>query len=162
MMIVSGRFDRNVAYGQAKDLARNWCTQGAAVYYRDDILPEVGTIGEANHVAKSVSGGAFGMPFLLDRFHGRALDKNLTCTNWNGNEGSSGIDLSSALSSTPLSSGLVAPGSAEGPSSGTEGSGISSPAGIIAALVALVLAAVGGAAAAFAPLLGGAGFALPF
>lgn len=162
MMIVSGRFDRNVAYGQAKDLARNWCTQGAAVYYRDDILPEVGTMGEANHVAQSVSGGAFGMPFLLDRFHGRALGESLTCTNWNGNEGSSGIDLSSALSSMPLSSGLVAPGFAEGPSSGTEGSGSSSPPGIIAALVALILAAVGGAAAAFVPLLGGAGFALPF
>lgn len=123
VMIVSGRFDRNVAYGQAKELARNWCSKGVAVHYRDDILPEIGTIGEDNHVAQAASGSAFGMPFLLARFHGRPLDTSATCRNFNGNEGSSAADLSSALSSVPLSSAFVADGSTSGGSSGRDGSG---------------------------------------
>ncbi|MEX3504225.1 lipase family protein [Corynebacterium sp. LK2510] len=127
VMIVSGLYDRNVAYGQAKDLARNWCANNVPVYYRDDIFPEIGPIGEYNHVAQSVSGAAFGMPFMLDRFHGRPLGPDVACRNFNGNEGSSGADLSSALSSMPLSSALVPPGSSSGTSSGTEGSGTIAP-----------------------------------
>ncbi|WP_019193966.1 lipase family protein [Corynebacterium timonense] len=162
VMIVSGRFDRNVAYGQAKDLARAWCGKGVPVYYRDDIIPEIGPIGEYNHVAQSVSGGSFGIPFLMDRFHGRELDASTLCTNWNGNEGSSAVDLSSALSSLPLSSGLVAPGAGEGSSSGVHGSGITSPEGTIAAIVAVVLAALGGVTVSLLPLLRNAGVTLPF
>lgn len=162
VMIVSGRFDRNVAYGQAKELARNWCGKDVPVYYRDDIIPEIGTIGEYNHVAQAVSGGSFGIPFLMDRFHGRELDTAKLCTNFNGNEGSSAVDLSSALSSLPLSSGLVAPGTTQGASSGTQGSGITSPAGTIAVIVGVILATLGGAAVALLPLLRSAGINVPF
>lgn len=128
VMIISGRFDRNVAYGQAKDLARKWCMNGAQVVYRDDTLPELGTIGEHNHVAQAASGAVFGMPFILDRFHGRELNPDTTCINFNGNEGgSSAVEMGSSLSSLPLSSALVPEGSSEGPSSGREGSSILAP-----------------------------------
>ncbi|WP_165164586.1 lipase family protein [Corynebacterium qintianiae] len=122
VMIVSGRFDRNVAYGQAKHLAQNWCAKGVPVLYRDDFLPEIGTLGEYNHVAQSVSGATFGMPFIVDAFHGRTPQETAVCTNWNGNAGSSEADASSAMSSLPMSSGLVMPGSSQGGSSGREGS----------------------------------------
>ncbi|MEJ6550154.1 alpha/beta fold hydrolase [Corynebacterium sp. USCH3] len=69
-MIVSGRHDKTVAYGQARELAAEWCADGAPVVYRDDILPE---ISDQNHFLQAVSGSAFGIPFLLDRFHGRPV-----------------------------------------------------------------------------------------
>lgn len=69
-MIVSGRHDKTVAYGQARELAATWCSAGAPVVYRDDILPE---ISDQNHFLQAVSGSAFGIPFLLDRFHGRPV-----------------------------------------------------------------------------------------
>ncbi|MCJ7857588.1 lipase family protein [Corynebacterium kalidii] len=69
-MIVSGRHDKTVAYGQARELAATWCSAGAPVVYRDDILPE---ISDQNHFLQAASGGAFGIPFLLDRFHGRPV-----------------------------------------------------------------------------------------
>lgn len=67
VMVVSGRHDDTVDYRQAKDLAATWCSRGAPVVYRDDVLPPLGTY---NHFAQAVSGAAFGIPFLLDRFHG--------------------------------------------------------------------------------------------
>ncbi len=69
-MIVSGRYDKTVAYSQARELAATWCSDGAPVVYRDDILPE---ISDQNHFLQAVSGSTFGIPFLLDRFHGRPV-----------------------------------------------------------------------------------------
>ena len=119
-MIVSGRYDQNVAYDQAKVLARAWCAKGVPVVYRDDILPAIATY---NHVAQAVSGGAFGIPFVIDAFHGRMPAQPTVCTNFDGNLGSSAADLSSAVSSLPLSSGFVPGGVETGLSSGTQGSG---------------------------------------
>ncbi|WP_235840550.1 lipase family protein [Corynebacterium liangguodongii] len=107
VMIVSGPYDRNVAYGQAKHLAQTWCAKGVDVVYRDDFLPELGALGEYNHVAQAVSGGSFGIPFIVNAFYGRGPAAGTTCTNFNGNTGSSVADSSSALSSMPLSSGLM-------------------------------------------------------
>ncbi|RAV31264.1 lipase [Corynebacterium heidelbergense] len=67
VMIISGRYDQNVEYHQAKDLAARWCEKGATVVYRNDVLPP---IGEYNHFAQAVSGHPFGVSFLLDRFNG--------------------------------------------------------------------------------------------
>lgn len=67
VMIISGRYDQNVDYRQAKDLARMWCKAGAAVTYRDDIMPPLGSY---NHFVQAVSGGPFGLKFLIDRFNG--------------------------------------------------------------------------------------------
>lgn len=53
--------------GQAKRLARDWHAAGAPVVYRDDVMPQV---GDYNHFVQAVSGGAFGVPFLVDRFRG--------------------------------------------------------------------------------------------
>ena len=69
-MVVSGRHDKTVDYTQARELAATWCTAGAPVVYRDDVLPE---ISDQNHFLQAVSGSAFGIPFLLDRFHGRPV-----------------------------------------------------------------------------------------
>lgn len=66
-MVVSGRFDRTVAYRQARDLSADWCRAGASVVFRDDVLPE---ISDRNHFLQAASGGAFGVPFLVERFHG--------------------------------------------------------------------------------------------
>ncbi|WKD56866.1 putative inactive lipase [Corynebacterium capitovis DSM 44611] len=104
VMVVSGRYDRNVDYSQAKSLARNWCAKGVNVYYRDDILPELGTLGEYNHVAQAASGSGFGMPFILARLRGDNADAPAYCTNFNGNGGSDAAALSAAVSSMPLSS----------------------------------------------------------
>ena len=65
VMIVSGRYDQNVEYKQGRDLAQHWRDHGGDVTYRDDILPP---IGEYNHFAQAVSGGAFGMPFIMSKF----------------------------------------------------------------------------------------------
>lgn len=69
-MVISGRHDLNVEYQQARDLASTWCGAGGQVVYRDDVLPEV---DEYNHFLQAVTGGAFGAPFLLDRFRGRPV-----------------------------------------------------------------------------------------
>lgn len=66
VMIISGRYDQNVEYQQAKELSRTWCEKGASVVYQDDILPP---IGEYNHFSQAVSGHPFGVTFLLERFH---------------------------------------------------------------------------------------------
>lgn len=65
VMIVSGRYDKNVEYNQGRDLAQRWKDRGGEVTYRDDILPP---IGEYNHFAQAISGGAFGMPFIMSTF----------------------------------------------------------------------------------------------
>lgn len=66
-MIVSGPHDPTVDYQQAKNLAGEWCQQGGAVVYRDDIMPP---LGDYNHFVQAVSGAPFGVGFLLDRFNG--------------------------------------------------------------------------------------------
>lgn len=65
-MIVSGRHDLNVEYQQARDLADNWCANGADVFYRDDVLPK---IDGYNHFAQAVSGAPFGVGFILAMFN---------------------------------------------------------------------------------------------
>lgn len=74
VMVISGRHDKNVEYNQAKELARQWCEKGARVEYRDDIMPPV---GEYNHFIQAVTGGAFGIDFILKRFRGEPLGR--TC-----------------------------------------------------------------------------------
>ncbi len=67
IMIVSGKYDENVEYNQAKQLAANWCAAGGNVTYRDDILPQWKGY---NHFMQSISGGAFGLGYMMDRFLG--------------------------------------------------------------------------------------------
>lgn len=74
LMVISGRHDKNVEYNQAKELACTWCEKGAQVEYRDDIMPPV---GEYNHFIQAVTGGAFGIDFILKRFRGEPLGR--TC-----------------------------------------------------------------------------------
>lgn len=69
-MIVSGQHDLNVEYLQGKQLAQRWCAAGGAVVYRDDFMPK---IGEYNHFAQAVTGGVFGMQFMLDRFRNKPV-----------------------------------------------------------------------------------------
>ena len=122
VMIISGRYDRIVAYEQARDLAKKWCTDGAKVVYRDDILPEIGD-GTPNHGQQSESGAVFGIPFMIGRFNDAPLRDSTVCSNFEGNQGSSAIDAGSSLSSLPLSSELVPPfAPATGSSSGVQGS----------------------------------------
>lgn len=66
-MIVSGRHDLNVDYGQARQLAQNWCSNGGQVFYQDDVLPRIDTY---NHFAQAVSGAPFGVGFILAMFNG--------------------------------------------------------------------------------------------
>lgn len=68
-MIVSGRHDLNVDYGQARQLAQNWCGNGGQVYYQDDVLPRIDSY---NHFAQAVSGAPFGVGFILAMFNGAA------------------------------------------------------------------------------------------
>lgn len=125
VMIISGRYDRIVEFEQARDLAKKWCTDGAQVVYRDDILPEIED-GTPNHGQQAESGALFGIPFMVGRFNDAPIDDSMVCSNFDGNEGSSAIDIGSSLSSLPLSSKFVWPWSPKtGPSSGVEGSGTS-------------------------------------
>lgn len=65
-MVVSGKHDLNVEYDQARNLARNWCSLGGEVIYRDDVLPE---IKGYNHLAQAISGAPFGLTFILSKFN---------------------------------------------------------------------------------------------
>ncbi|QFQ01415.1 putative inactive lipase [Corynebacterium urogenitale] len=80
VMIISGRYDANVEYNQAKNLAKQWCEKGSQVVYRDDIMPP---LADYNHFIQAVSGGPFGIGFLLNRFNNRPLSG--TCSGFNGN-----------------------------------------------------------------------------
>lgn len=74
VMIVANPADDTVDYSQSKQLARDWCAQGAPVVFKDDILPK---IDGYNHLLQAASGGAFGQGFILDRF--RHIPLGPTC-----------------------------------------------------------------------------------
>lgn len=162
VMIIGGRYDRQVEHKQSRNLAMKWCTvDNAPVIYRDDIMPQIED-GMPNHLAQAITGPLYGLSFMLDRFNGKELPQDQVCKNFSGNTSDrdgtdthgSGISMSSYLSSVPLSSHLVA-GNApkEGPSSGVDGSGVSSPEGIIAIIAFVVLGIVGAAIPALLPLV---------
>ena len=69
-MIISGPHDGTVSYQQSKELATRWCTAGGQVVYRDDVMPE---ITGYNHFIQALSGGVFGVDFLMNRFRGKPL-----------------------------------------------------------------------------------------
>ncbi len=75
VMIVSGRYDQNVEYHQAKKLARDWSAAGVPVTYRDDVMPPLESY---NHFIQAVTGGPFGISFLRDRFNGVAHGQGIT------------------------------------------------------------------------------------
>lgn len=158
VMVISGRYDRQVEFKQARNLAMKWCTvDGAQVVYRDDVVPEIED-GMPNHLVQALSGPTFGFSFMLDRLNGKPVPEDQVCKNFAGNEETdkygSGVAMSSHLSSLPLSSKLV-PDNApkEGPSSGVDGSGVSSPEGVLAAIIFAVLGIVGAGLGAAMPML---------
>ncbi|HCT14156.1 MAG TPA: lipase [Corynebacterium nuruki] len=75
VMIISGRYDQNVEYNQAKDLAEHWSQEGVPVTYRNDIMPP---LADYNHFVQAISGGPFGISFLLDRFNGVPYGEGIT------------------------------------------------------------------------------------
>lgn len=178
VMILGGRYDRQVEHKQARNLAMKWCTvDNAPVYYRDDIMPQIGD-GMPNHLAQAVTGPLFGLNFMLDRFNSKPLPEEQQCKNFNGNdrkldgkddnlvpgtdEYGSAVAASSHLSSVPMSSKFAIDGVDSGPFSGVDGSGVSDQKGIIA-IIALTV--IGGVIAAIPGLLGmlrQAGIKLPF
>ncbi|MGI0541904.1 alpha/beta fold hydrolase [Corynebacterium aquatimens] len=181
VMIIGGRYDRQVEHKQARNLAMKWCTvDGASVYYRNDIAPEIED-GMPNHLVQSITGPIFGLNFMLDRFNGKPLPESQTCKNFMGNEiksveedpdetrlpgtdeYGSAIAASSHLSSVPLSSDLVPDNAPEtGPSSGVEGSGVSDPKQIIGLLAGAAILAVLAMVPGILNLLRNAGVKLPF
>lgn len=108
VMIVSGRHDLNVEYQQAKDLARKWCTAGASVTYRDDFMPP---IGEYNHFVQAVTGGPFGVTFLIDRFNGVPVSDE--CSGFDGQNDLQGSAEGSAAGSSLLAGSSGATGSSK-------------------------------------------------
>ncbi|MBC2682521.1 alpha/beta fold hydrolase [Corynebacterium sp. 4HC-13] len=78
VMIISGRNDANVEYEQAKNLAKTWCEKGGQVVYRDDFVPPA---EDYNHFIQAISGGPFGLSFLMDRFNNRPVTG--TCMGFN-------------------------------------------------------------------------------
>lgn len=160
VMVISGRYDRQVEFKQARNLAMKWCTvDGAEVIYRDDIVPEIGD-GMPNHLVQALSGPTFGFTFMLDRFNDKPLPEDQVCKNFGGDGNKdtdaygSGVAMSSHLSSLPLSSKLVPDNAPEtGPSSGVDGSGVSSPEGILAAIIIAVLGIIGVGVGSATPIL---------
>lgn len=75
VMIISGRYDQNVEYNQAKQLAKDWSAAGVPVTYRNDIMPP---LADYNHFVQAISGGPFGISFLLDRFNGVPFGEGIT------------------------------------------------------------------------------------
>lgn len=107
VMIISGKYDLNVEYQQAKNLAQQWCQAGATVVYRDDILPP---LADYNHFIQAASGNPFGLGFLINRFYGRPVHN--VCTGFNSTRGS--LEGSISGSTSPESSvALSNPGSSE-------------------------------------------------
>lgn len=158
VMVVGGRYDRQVEHKQARNLAMKWCAvDSAPVYYRDDIMPEIQD-GMPNHLAQSITGPLFGLNFMLDRFNGKPLPEEKMCKNFQGNDVKvdnkddrqpgtdqygSAISALEHLSSVPLSSNLVSSNAPEdGPSSGVDGSGVRDPKGIIALISLAVIGTV--------------------
>ena len=158
VMVISGRYDRQVEFKQARNLAMKWCTvDGAQVIYRDDIVPEIED-GMPNHLVQAMSGPLYGFGFMLDRFNGKPLPEDQVCKNFGGNKETdkygSGVSMSSHLSSMPLSSKLVPKNAPEsGPSSGVDGSGVSNQEGILATIILAVLGIIGAGIGAGWPML---------
>lgn len=76
VQVLTGTKDDIVAHGQAKQLAADWCAQGAEVTYVPVIQP-VGTRGTAlNHLAPAITRSVFSQQWLVDRLKGRPSASN--------------------------------------------------------------------------------------
>lgn len=77
VLITSGRNDDTIPYGQARQLADDWCAQGATVTFRTDQLPPIlpGTTF-ANHFGPELIDGFTGdsaVSYLVDRLDGKPV-----------------------------------------------------------------------------------------
>lgn len=70
VLVQSGVHDDVVPYGQAAQLARDWCARGATIQFSENPLPALGTGLGVNHAAPIVLGLPEGSQFMLDRFNG--------------------------------------------------------------------------------------------
>ena len=76
VQVLSGTKDDIVAHGQAKQLAKDWCAQGADVTYVPVIQP-IGSGGTAlNHLGPAITRMVTSQAWLVDRLKGRPASSN--------------------------------------------------------------------------------------
>lgn len=76
VLIQSGVQDDVVPYGQAAQLAADWCARGATVQFSENTLPAIGSGLGVNHAAPLLLGIPEATQFLLDRFAGAPVTGN--------------------------------------------------------------------------------------
>ncbi|WP_425569896.1 lipase family protein [Rhodococcus olei] len=70
VLVQSGIHDDIVPFGQARQLAADWCSRGATVQFSENALPELGPGLAVNHAAPLLLGLPEAAQFLTDRFNG--------------------------------------------------------------------------------------------
>lgn len=70
VLVQSGVHDDIVPFGQAAQLAADWCSLGATVQFTENGLPEVGPGIGVNHAAPMLLGLPEATQYMLDRFNG--------------------------------------------------------------------------------------------
>ncbi|MFD4467029.1 lipase family protein [Rhodococcus sp. NPDC058505] len=70
VLIQSGVHDDVVPFGQAAQLAADWCDRGATVRFTENPLPALGTGVGVNHAAPMLLGLPEASQFMVDRFNG--------------------------------------------------------------------------------------------
>ncbi|MDH6680189.1 hypothetical protein M2284_004415 [Rhodococcus sp. LBL1] len=70
VLIESGVNDDLVPFGQARQLADDWCAKGATVQFSENLLPPVRPGAGINHAAPYPLGSPEALDWITDRFHG--------------------------------------------------------------------------------------------
>ncbi|MFE3290723.1 lipase family protein [Rhodococcus sp. NPDC059234] len=76
VLVQSGVRDDVVPFGQARELAADWCGRGATVQFTENPLPALAPGLGVNHAAPMVLGLPEATSFVLDRFNGRPVTGN--------------------------------------------------------------------------------------
>ncbi len=77
VLVQSGTHDDVVPFGQARQLAADWCARGATVQFTENPLPEVGPGLGVNHLVPLLTGVPDASRYMVDRFNG--LPAPTTC-----------------------------------------------------------------------------------
>ncbi|WP_433608751.1 alpha/beta fold hydrolase [Prescottella agglutinans] len=76
VLIESGVHDDLVPFGQARQLADDWCAKGATVRFSENLLPPIRPGAGINHAAPYPLGSPEALTWITDRFYGASEPGN--------------------------------------------------------------------------------------
>lgn len=76
MMVVAGRHDDTIPYGQVRDMAKSYCEQGGKVWFVTDETPEVLPKSALNHAIPMLAETPASLAYMVNRFKGEPAPSN--------------------------------------------------------------------------------------